>query len=176
MKVLPTRRLMLIALAVACSGCPKSDNPSSDSSKQLVWVDKTGAVVGPGEAIILEATTLATYVDSSGDIWALNLETAEPLVVGRSSYFSDASCTSGSFVIPPAPRVPFTIGTDTSTLHVRPDDLVLSTQPALYEKQANGTCSQLGSTATLAVDATKLKTISRPSLPFAPPLRQYLRL
>jgi hypothetical protein len=159
---------------VALVGCSNGGG-SSSSGKQLVWVDKTGAEVGPGDNVSDPVFTLATYVDSSGAIWTLDAETGEPTnTVRKTALYSDSGCSSGQFVIPPVPRVPFLLGTD-PTIYVRPDDLTLSTQAALFQKNSDGSCSSAGSNAQLVVEVSKLKTVSSPSLPFAPPLHRELR-
>jgi hypothetical protein len=159
-------------VALILAGCPNGGS-SGDTSKHLVWVDKTGAVVGQSSG-----SNAVLWADSSGVLWPIDPETAafvHPLTTATHAY-AEANCQSVGVVIgAPPPRVPFVIAGEDG-IWLRPDDLASTSATPVALKTSDGACGPVGDrTPRATIPKDQLKPLTSPSIPFAPPLHQELR-
>jgi hypothetical protein len=171
------RYALAVVVAVLELGCvkgPKGDpGPAASSGKRLVWVDATGAEVGPAAAAGV-SSGLASYVDDRGLIWPVDPETArvaEDRFPGFSKLFETSDCTGTAYMVPVAPRVVFKAPGDPK-LRVRPDSLA---SKSVSVHTLSGTDCSPTSTDYQVIDLTTTAPspeLTIPALAFAPPLRQ----
>ena len=139
-------------------------------TKSLVYVDATGAVVGPNDP-----TLGILYVDANGLLWPVDASTgAITLPAGITTYWYDNdTCTGTQYVGVKAPRVPFQ--TSDGTILVVPDTLA-PTQVATWYSAGSGSCQGYGGGPQYSLESvTPGQAIALPTVSFVVPLHMEYR-
>lgn len=157
-----------IAVLVVLAGCSGGSVVAEQRLPVLVWVDATGAVVGPYSPI-----PYSLYVDSNGVAWRLDPISATASAPAMAVGYLTADCSGDAYLIADsvAARTAVRVGGETGEIRVVPDSAVA----ALTKMGALGpaaSCSKnSNSWPAIAVNKLAPGPASPPLLPFAPPLR-----
>lgn len=132
-----------------------------DAARGLRWVDAAGTLVGDG----------LIYVDTSGNLWLVDLETARLGSATRQTLFTGTLCTGAAYVAPLPPREVFKL--DDAAFRVRQDDAQLA--DIQFQSIGTPTACMLSAGNTRAVSLGDTTEVQMPTVSFVGPVHRELR-
>lgn len=159
-----------VGLLVVLAGCSSSSiaPQGGDAGARppvAVWVDATGAVVGP------YASGSPVFFDAAGFQWSVDRDAARASAVGTGAfYFSSADCSGSAYLAANVlPRQTIRVAGD-STVYSLPDDAMPATRSDLRSVLGFSGCEALVGTAGVIPKAQARVVVGPPALSFMPPL------
>lgn len=175
------RNVIAVVGLLLVVGCASKDpggssgGSSGGGGQGLVWVDRTGAVVGPDVGG-------PVYFDSSGFMWAVGVNTGalRPPLVGVLSFYDDSACSHLVGVAQPdmelPPREVFALTPGDGGFFVRSDTAQFGVDAGqLFAFAGASGCSPEGSVGSAVLPITGMVAVTPPATPFAPPLHPQWR-
>lgn len=131
-----------------------------------MWVDAAGALVG----------SVPEWADSTGAIWAVDLETGAAKPVSAFAFFGSAGCSGveyvGTVAVPSGYAFETTPG---GTVRVRDTTTQAISRPMMAQQFATCSNSSAPYQQAPSVPLASARTITRPAAPFTGPLHRERR-
>lgn len=142
-------------------GAPGADGAAIAGARIVVWVDATGAVIGPE----------AAFLDDAGVRWLLDTETGDlaTYVNFTAHYFESLDCSGPPLMRVQLPRTAF--GGPDGGYFVRSNDATTAALLTTASRQSfGGPCIQISSSFYM-LPLNEVRAVEKPAFDFIGPLR-----